>query len=352
MTLVARHILFLLISILALQSCDESPQTRKPRHSGMPGELIVVMSDAHWRGPAGDSLRAVLQAQYHGLPQVEPSFTLIHFTQAEMNSMLRHHRNILQVRLDDASEGRNTVTLTRDKWASNQLVFTAYSPTYTAWFDLLKSEFHKVVDHINQAEIARIQRYYNADANQRLREDLKRDFGIDFYLPSDCETALWDNDFTWIKRERVRYLGNEGHEITQGFFIYEYPYSSDSAFTQSHILSVRDSLTRIHVPGPTKNTYMTTEYRYPPVSQNITVDGRFGVLTRGLWRTENHFMGGPFVSLTTTNPEGDRILSISGFVFAPKFDKREYIREVEAILLSLRFIPPESETAGSDAQAR
>jgi hypothetical protein len=47
-------------------------------------------------------------------------------------------------------------------------------------------------------------------------------------------------------------------------------------------------------------------------------------------------MGGPFVSLTTTSGDGSEIVCVSGFVFAPKFDKREYIREVEAVLKTVK----------------
>lgn len=323
--------------IFLLFACDGPKRTRLPAHSGRPGDVLVVMDHSKWLGAEGDSLRAVLEAQYPSLPQIEPSFSLSQVSQDQMSKLLRYYRNIIQVRLGTEAEGQNKVTLTRNLWASNQLVFTAYAQTDSAWFALVRNEFPKVVDMINKTETERLQSGFRASENEPLDKSIAENFGVRIHLPLDCEIASKHKDFWWIKRERVKYLGNSPHDITQGFFIYRYPYVSDSAFTQKEILAVRDSLTQKYIPGPLEGTYMITEYRYPPVSEHITVDGRFAVLTRGLWRTENYFMGGPFISLTTTNPSGDQIISLSGFVFAPKFDKREYIREVEAILLGAHF---------------
>ncbi len=338
--------LFVFLTFL-LFACDGPKQTRLPRHSGKPGEVLLVMDDSKWLGVEGDSLRAVLEARYPNLPQVEPSFSLLQFNQSQMGKLLRNHRNIIQIRLGAEAESRNKVTLSRNNWASNQLVFTAYAETDSDWFNLLQNEFPKVVEVINQTEIERLQQGYKGTGNEALDKSIAQNFGVQVYLPSDCEIAEKHKDFWWIKRERVRYLGNSPHDITQGFIVYHYPYTSDSAFTQNEILAMRDSMTQKYIPGPLEGTYMVTEYRYPPVSEQISVDGRFAILTRGLWRTENYFMGGPFVSLTTTNPSGDQIISLSGFVFAPKFDKREYIREVEAILLSAHF--PNSTSTSTDA---
>ena len=146
----------------------------------------------------------------------------------------------------------------------------------------------------------------------------------------------------WIRRERVKYLGNTAHDITQGFMIYRYPYKGQQSFDEESILSTRDSVLERHIPGPKPNTHMTTEYRFPPNSEPISISNKYGVITRGLWKTENYFMGGPFMSLTTTGANDQYAICISGYVFAPKFDKREYIREVEAVLKSARFTPQRS----------
>jgi hypothetical protein len=108
------------------------------------------------------------------------------------------------------------------------------------------------------------------------------------------------------------------------------------------IIAVRDSVLKENVPGPKEGTYMTTEYLFEPVSRPLNLNGKYSVLTRGLWKTENYFMGGPFMSLTTTSANDQKVICVSGFVFAPKFDKREYIREIEAMLRSVQVVSRDS----------
>ncbi len=48
-------------------------------------------------------------------------------------------------------------------------------------------------------------------------------------------------------------------------------------------------------------------------------------------------MGGPFVSYTFTPPANSDIITVEGFVYAPRFDKRNYVRHLEAILSSINF---------------
>ena len=47
-------------------------------------------------------------------------------------------------------------------------------------------------------------------------------------------------------------------------------------------------------------------------------------------------MGGPFVSLTRIDEMNMQIITIEGFVFAPKYDKRNPLRQLEAMIYSLR----------------
>jgi hypothetical protein len=326
-------------SILLFTKCDSEGGGRTlPRHSGEPGEILVVMSESSWLGDQGDSLRAYLESYYPSLPQAEPSFSLLQFSTGEMSDLLKQHRNILQVVVGPDAEGINKVTVAKDKWSSDQLVFSIISPDESSFYDLLREEMPKLMRMVNNKEIERTQSRYKRVGNDDLEIKIEDAFGISMLLPADCELVKATSSFMWVKRERVKYLGNTAHDITQGFFIYRYPYEGETSFDQANILSVRDSVLERHVPGPKPKTYMTTEYRFPPESEPTSVGEKYGVITRGLWKTENYFMGGPFMSLTTTNSSDEYAVCISGFVFAPKFDKREYIREVEAVLRSAEIV--------------
>ena len=46
-------------------------------------------------------------------------------------------------------------------------------------------------------------------------------------------------------------------------------------------------------------------------------------------------MGGPFYSFTTLTADGSSCITVDGFVYAPQESKRDYLREVEAIVKSI-----------------
>ena len=52
----------------------------------------------------------------------------------------------------------------------------------------------------------------------------------------------------------------------------------------------------------------------------------------------NDFMGGPFVSHFFLDKERKNIIAVDGFVYAPKYPKRNYMRQVESIMYSFDFL--------------
>jgi len=75
-----------------------------------------------------------------------------------------------------------------------------------------------------------------------------------------------------------------------------------------------------------------------PIFNEISFNDLFAVETRGLWRVENDFMGGPFVSYTFVDEKQARLITIDGFTYAPKQKKAPLVRELEAILWSVKIL--------------
>jgi len=49
---------------------------------------------------------------------------------------------------------------------------------------------------------------------------------------------------------------------------------------------------------------------------------------------ENDKMGGPYISYSWLNGRKDTIITAEGYVYAPNFEKQNYLRELEAIIIS------------------
>lgn len=89
-----------------------------------------------------------------------------------------------------------------------------------------------------------------------------------------------------------------------------------------------------YVPGMFENTYMTTSEFFTPQIEYMRYRGIHFVQTRGMWEVKNDFMGGPFVSHSFYTPDGKDIMVLEAFVYAPRYDKRQYLRQVESLLYS------------------
>ena len=89
--------------------------------------------------------------------------------------------------------------------------------------------------------------------------------------------------------------------------------------------------------GLFENTYMTTAEYITPTVEFIRYKGRDFAQTRGYWEVYNDFMGGPFVSHSFYNQGGSEIIVLEAFVYAPRYDKRQYLRQVESILYSFEW---------------
>jgi dTDP-D-glucose 4,6-dehydratase len=70
--------------------------------------------------------------------------------------------------------------------------------------------------------------------------------------------------------------------------------------------------------------------------ESMKIDSCYGVAVRGLWRTEGDFMGGPFVTYAFLDERKQEVVFIDSYTYAPKFDKREYVKSMEAMIFAIR----------------
>lgn len=328
------QIIAAVVIISSLVSCEEEGTNVLPRYTGSLGEVVVIMPKTDWNGPPGGYFRDLLGRFYPHLPQAEPFFTALHFSPGEVSNIIDNHRNIIRVRIDPQVSD-TTFKLVREKNANDQLYFTMTAPDSLALKSLIDEAGQKMIDLIDEKEVSRIAERYRKEKEKQVIDSIKGHLGVELRLPRGTEIVKAEGDFMWLLRSRMRYVGSTGHDVNQGIFVYSYPYLSDSAFTMKEIIAKRDSVLKKYVPGPAEGSYMTTEMRFPPTTEVIDFNGHYAAETRGLWKTENYFMGGPFLSLTVYDEENERIVCVGGYVFAPKFDKRDYVRQVEAMVYSL-----------------
>lgn len=319
-----------LLAILILSSCiDKDRKGIKPMVSGKPGELLLVIDPFLWESAVGDFFIELCNEPFEALPVDEPKYDLIHIPSNSFNKIFQAHRNIFLTKISSQHK-EPRIIVQRDLWAYPQLVVNLIGPNDTSMITYLKENREKMLSLLEIDERNRTFNNYKKNRAKGIDELLKTGHGVSISVPAGYDVGVDSSNFVWLTHEVA--------DMNQGVLIYYYPYTDTNTFTPEYLLSMRNKFTRKFVPGPTEGSYMKTEPAYPVIFKEMVKDGKYMVELRGLWRLEKAFMGGPFISHTMLDEKNNRIVTVEGFVYAPRLDKRNYIRELEAILQSFEVV--------------
>ena len=322
-----RALKFMILALAAFLaiSCKDDGTLVKQNVGGKAGEIIIVANKAEWESEPGNELRSILAAQYPYLPQSEPSYTLINIPHKSFTSLFEYHRNIIILKVEANLEAKFTAV--EDVWAAPQTVIMITAPTKEEAVKVIADNSEQLFNIINQAERNRIMRNSKRYEDIALRQFVADKFGGSPYFPKGYSLKKQTDNFVWISYETTY--------INLGIFVYRIPYKDSSSVQLENLMAATSNVMQENVPGMVDNSYMTISSEVTPGLSVMKYKNRNFVEMRGLWEVKNDFMGGPFVIhafYDKNNP--NEIIVVEGFVYAPRYDKRDYIRQVESILYS------------------
>ena len=320
-----RNLLFFVVAALSLVSCKQDPSSLLPNISGKAGEIVVVASKGDWEAEPGSALRSVLAKDFPYLPQSEPHYTLFNVPQASFKQVFQLHRNIIIVKIDE-SVTENKLIAQENVWANPQTVISLQAKDVLSMMKLIEDNGTKMLNIFDQAERNRVIRNCKEFEVGGLKEKVAEVFGGSPYFPTGYSIKKRTDNFMWISHET--------NFTNQGVFIYKYPNDNNATLTCNSIIEKRNQVLMENVPGMTQNSYMTTSKAVVPGYNWVKVGKKEFAEVRGLWDVENDFMGGPFVSHSFYSKDKSEIITVECFVYAPKYDKRNYLRQVESIIYS------------------
>lgn len=176
--------------------------------------------------------------------------------------------------------------------------------------------------------------------------------GFAVNVQHDYFTAIDTTNFVWLRRVI-------NSQSWRSLFVYYEDDFSPADLTPEWVFATRDSLSREWIQG-NLNGFVAIDYRRELNSENIDFLGRFAYETRGLWHmigyddegnSIEYGMGGPFVNYAFYDQETGRVYMIDGMIFAPNYDKREFLRQMEVIAHTFRTQEEVGETEGGSEPA-
>jgi len=341
-----------------LSGCDNLQY--RPEAVGPEGEILVVVDSVNWNGEVGDALRTNLAPWLGTLPAPEPMFDLrrVSITSESFLSTIQKQKNIvfaaplnentpeasfIRSRLDEAGlksvmDGRSAVINRRDLWRRYQQVFYVVSATPEGIVSTLEDNGDGMQYAFNEISRERTTREIFSKGRQPdIERQLMDEHGFAVNAQHDFLIAIDTTNFVWLRRI-------VSSDSWRSIFVYYADDANPASLSPEWIYEARERLTERWVTG-NLGGYVAIDFRRDLTTENVDFLGRYGFETRGLWhmigRDENgkqisYGMGGAFVTYTFYDEGSGRIYLIDGMVFAPGFQKREFLRDMEAIAYTFR----------------
>ena len=321
----------IILSVM-MMACEHPTVSRKDRSTGNIAEILVVtQNDDQWSGIIGDSIKHFFLDYQYGLPQPEEQNKLLHINVGAFSELFHKHKCILEVEIDPTAEKAVAETAV-DLWAAPQRYVKITAPNAYAWVDLFETQkevYHKWFNKVERDRILNVLRPTN---DNKISEAIAKKFGFTLTVPQGFYIAKNEPEFMWIRKELER--------SSACLVIYQLPYQDTAQFSRESLIAMRNMMVGKHIPGPSEGSYMATETEFVPPLVTYVSDYPAGYTMemRGMWRVENDFMGGPFVSYTFADNRTGNLVTVEGYYYEPNQKKRNALLQLEAMAYSLKFV--------------
>ncbi len=324
--------IMIVFAVIALQSCEPKlGKSDKVRSIGNTSEVLVVLqNDKQKGGKIGLEIKKLIGSEQYGLMQNEPLFDVAFITANNFSDMFKKHRNILIVNINKDAKS-TTVESYTDKWSKPQKLIRITSASTIDFVNDFQGFVEGIINDYSDAERKRIQSVFRPSSKNEVLKKVRQTFNLDITIPQGFYVAKTESGFMWIRKEVTDY--------SQGIIIISEPYIDKKQFSENSIVARTNRDLKQYIPGESEGTYMaiTGDFIIPQWKQIEDFTSEYAIEMRGVWNVEHDFMGGPYVSYTFVDPGNNQIVTIMGYVFHPNKKKRNLLRQLEAIIYSVKF---------------
>lgn len=316
----------LVFNFLMLSSCNTG--TTSGRDSiGRGSEILVVCDSAVWDDTLGTVIRNSLTAPLSGFPASIPSYHLIHVPVHQFIDSLQWHHNILIVNVGEG-QGKTQLETIENAWSEPQRIVKMQASSDTAFIRIFDKHFPAIKEFFDRNERERFRRLNNRQQNIGLENALEDSLRLALDIPSIFGVATLNHEIAWLE--------SNGSGASMGALISTFPYTDTSQISLMGILNKRNYLSRKYAAAAKQRYSMAAGAANTAFYQNFTFKGMFAIESRGTWNAIGDTAGGAFINFTLVDAKHNRIVSLDGYTSNSNPDQQNSIRQLEAMLLSVR----------------
>ena len=351
MRLLTYNISLFSILIFLMSSCSEEQIKRlevTPTAYGSVDNVYLVCQEYYWESsPIGDTFRMNFEALYPITPQPEPILDVRHIDSKDFNKVMQTHRAIiLMVNLEDKDDpvtqtvikalGPDNVQRAykddRDRWAKQQTVIYWFAPSRQKLYETVARDYKQVIDILHESDAELLSKQiYKYGNNNKVNQTLIDSFGIEMTIPKGFTKTHLDSTAFWLRMD--------GDKVNSNIFVYSIADADYKMLSPDSLKAIRNRITKQYFSSWVEDSYMKIDdVNLPVFFQEISMGDIKGLQARGVWRMENDFMGGPFVTYLFPDRVNRRVILIDGFVYAPGQKKRPEMRRLDMIFSTFKFV--------------
>lgn len=329
-------------SIILIVGCDS-----KKNAFGLEDEIYVVADSLEY-----EELKLALESTFEleiNTPLPEKLFAL-KFTQFKNIDRVKNRKNVVIVApLSSGSDVSNYINqivddsikslfrnnqdfflVHNDLWAKNQLVTVLSAESIQELeFRILKNKDKLLYAYQKKSNDRLKESLYNAKYERKEIEGmLLRDFGWVIYVQADFKLAKKDsvNNFVWLRR-------SPNSDMERWIFVHWIDNATPAYLNIDSIKNLRNRLTEKYYQTSDDSAFVVIAKDFL-TSNEVNFNGRYAILTQGLWELNVKGMGGPFINYTFYDENTRRIYMLDGSIYAPKYYKRNLIQQLDVLLQS------------------
>ena len=101
------------------------------------------------------------------------------------------------------------------------------------------------------------------------------------------------------------------------------------------VRAIRNRLTKKYYRTSDDSSYVVIAGDYYTTA-DVNFEGKYALLTQGLWELNIKGMGGPFINYTFYDEKTHRIYMLDASIYAPRYYKRNLIQQMDVTLQSFK----------------
>ncbi len=337
--------IFAFSTSIILISCNPNQQPAQ----GNEDQIFVVADSTEY-----NTLEPILDSTFEKIiytPQPEKLFDLTRISTSEIERYKKKKNLIIVAPLDSKSNTANYVNAIIDSaakakiiqengavvrkynlWARGQLVMVLTAPTMGELKKEINSNSDNLLYAFQKFSDERLkQNLYNKEyENKKMMGKLFKQFGWVMYVEQGYSLAV-DNpkhNFIWLRR-------SPGTNMEWWIFIHWIDNATPADLNPDSIRTIRNDVTKLFYRTTNDSAWVVVAKDYYTTNE-VNFNGRYAIMTQGLWELNTKGMGGPFVSYTFFDEKSNRLYMVDGSLYAPAYYKRNLIQQIDVLLQSFR----------------